>query len=84
LIAFLFRDKLKSELDQLLEINGAAFPDAMSTEDKAERLAELSTAIDAAERVEAACIERIVAEGGTADHRANASVLAVLSLLIAD
>ena len=56
----------------------------MSAEDKAARLAELDHEIDEASRIEAHCIERIVAEGGVAHHRPDSPVLAVLSLRIAE
>jgi hypothetical protein len=80
LVAYLLRDKLKAEVSSLLKINSNAFPNALSAEDKAARLAELAAEIDVAERIEAACVERIIAEGGVAHHRPDADVLAVLSL----
>ncbi|QWG17854.1 hypothetical protein KMZ68_23355 [Bradyrhizobium sediminis] len=80
LVAFLLRDKLKAEISALLKINARAFPDAMTAEEKAARLAELQAKRDAAERIEAACVERIIAEGGTAYHRPDISILAVMSL----
>jgi hypothetical protein len=84
LVAYLLRDRIKSELDSLLKANSGAFPDAMSAVAKAERLLELEAEIDVAERIEAACVETIVAEGGTAHHSPNSSVLAVMSLRIAE
>lgn len=84
LVAFLLRDELKNKLSALLKVNASAFPDALSAEDKAERLAELEAEIDAAERIEAATVEQIIAEGGKAYHRPDASVLAVLSLGVGD
>src|SRR6266436_4168855 len=62
LLAYMTRDKLKAEVSSLLKINANAFPDAMSAQEKAERLAELDAEIDVAERIEAACVERIIAE----------------------
>ncbi len=82
LLAYMTRDKLKAEVSSLLKINANAFPDAMSAQEKAERLAELDAEIDVAERIEAACVERIIAEGAVAHHRPESSVLAVLSLRI--
>ncbi len=79
LAAFLLRDELKSKISALLKINASAFSGAMSAEERAERLADLESKIDLAERVEAACVEQIVAEGGKACHRPDASVLAVIS-----
>jgi hypothetical protein len=80
LVAYLMRDKLKAEVSALLKFNAGAFPDALSVEDKAEQLLELQIEIDAAERIEAACIEYVIAEGGVVHHRPDADVLAVLSL----
>ncbi|KYH02139.1 hypothetical protein [Bradyrhizobium sp. DOA1] len=82
LIAFLFRDELDKKLSELIDFNAAAFPDAMSAEEKADRLAELDAEIDALERVEAACVEQIIADGGVAFHRPDISILAVLSLRV--
>ena len=79
LAAFLLRDKLKSEISTLLKINSRAFPNAMTMAEKASRLGELQQELDAAERLEAACVERIIVEGGTAHHRPDISILAVLS-----
>jgi uncharacterized protein YaaQ len=84
LVAYLLRDKLKAEISALLKINANAFPNALSAEEKAARLAELDHEIDVASQIEAACVERIVAEGGTAHHRPDSSVLAVLSLRVAE
>jgi hypothetical protein len=83
-VAFVFRDEVKRKVSALLKVNESAFPDAMSAEEKAERLAELSEEIDVAERLEAACVEQVVAEGGKAYHRPDASVLAVLSLRVGE
>ncbi len=83
-VAYLIRVKLKAEVSSLLKINANAFPDALSAEEKAARLAELRAQLDTAERIEAACVEQIIAEGGTAHYRPDISVLAVLSLRIAD
>jgi hypothetical protein len=79
-VAFLMRDHLKKELFKLVDVNANAFPDAMSRDDQAKRLSELDSEIDAAERLEAAAVEAVIAEGGAAHHRQNADVLAVLSL----
>lgn len=80
LVAFLLRDQLKAEISKLIDINANAFPDAISREEQAERLAELDSEIDAAERLEAAAVEAVIAEGGVAHHRPDCSALAVLSL----
>lgn len=80
LVAFLLRDELEAKLSKLIDFNASAFPGAMSADGKSERLAELDSEIDAAERLEAACVEQIIADGGTAHHRPDISVLAVLSL----
>ncbi|MDA9532813.1 hypothetical protein [Bradyrhizobium sp. CCBAU 25338] len=80
LVAFLLRDQLKAEISKLIDINANAFPDAMSREEQVERLAELDSEIDVAERLEAAAVEAVIAEGGVAHHRPDCSVLAVLSL----
>jgi hypothetical protein len=82
LIAFLFRKELTAAIDELIKINAGAFPDAMDAEGRATKLSELTEALDLAERIEAACVEAIIEEGGVALHRANASVLAVLSLRV--
>lgn len=79
-LAFLLRDELESRLCSLIDFNASAFPDAMAADDKAERLAELDAEIDVAERLEAACVEQIIADGGIAHHRPDCSALAVLSL----
>jgi hypothetical protein len=84
LIAFLFRKELTAAVDELIKINAGAFPEALSAEDKATKLSALSEALDASECIEAGCVEAIIEEGGVASHRANASVLAVLSLRVAD
>jgi hypothetical protein len=83
-IAFLFGDKLKAELSKLIDFNAGAFPDAMSREERAERLAELDSEIETAERLEAAAVEQVIAEGGTAYHRPDTDVLAILSLRVAE
>lgn len=80
LIAFLFRDELEKKLSGLIDFNASAFPDAMPAEEKVDRLAELDAEIDALERVEAACVEQIIADGSAAFHRPDISILAVLSL----
>lgn len=84
LVAFLLRDPLKTQISKLLKINSAAFPHAMSVDEKKERLTKLAAEIDKAERIEAACVERIIDEGGAAYHRPALSILAVLSLRVAD
>ncbi|UGX89853.1 hypothetical protein G6321_00002675 (plasmid) [Bradyrhizobium barranii subsp. barranii] len=83
LVAFLMRDQLKTQLSKLIEFNASAFPDAMSAEEKTERLAELDLETEAAERLEAAAVEQVISEGGVAYHRPNCSILAALSLRIA-
>jgi hypothetical protein len=80
LTAYLFRDELKARMSKLLAINATAFPNAISAEGKKERLVELAIEIDAAVRIEACCVETIIAEGGKAYQRPDCSVLAVLSL----
>jgi hypothetical protein len=82
LIAFLFRKELTAAIDELIKINAGAFPDATDAESRAAKLLELAEELDLAERIEAACVEAIIEEGGVALHRANASVLAVLSLRV--
>jgi hypothetical protein len=84
LVVFLLRDTLKAEISKLIKINAAAFPDALTSKEKAARLAELRAELDKAERIEAAAVEQVVSEGCTAHHRPDISVLAVLSLRIAD
>ncbi|MBR0717862.1 hypothetical protein [Bradyrhizobium liaoningense] len=80
LVAFLLRDELEARLSKLIDFNASAFPDAMTAEDKEARLAELDSEIDVAERLEAACVEQVIADGGAAHHRPDISILAVLSL----
>jgi hypothetical protein len=81
LLAFLFEDELAKKLDQLIEAN-ADLSGSLPLPQRANHLATLTAAIDEAERLEAAAVEAIVAEGGTAFHRPDISVLAVLSLRI--
>jgi hypothetical protein len=82
LVAFLFGDTLKRELSKHIDFNAGAFPDAMSRVERAKRLAELETEIATAEALEAAAVEAVTAEGGTAHHRPDVDVLAVLSLRV--
>ncbi|MCK1494451.1 hypothetical protein IVB14_29595 [Bradyrhizobium sp. 180] len=81
-VAFLMRDQLKREISKLIDFNAGAFPEAMSREDQAERLAKLESEIEVAERLEAAAVETVIAEGGVGHHRPDCSVLAVLSLRV--
>ena len=83
LLTFIMRDKLKSEVSRLLKANAGAFPDAMSADERAARLDELATEIEAAERIEAAAVEQAVSEGANVSHRPDADILAVLSLPVA-
>jgi hypothetical protein len=83
LICFLLKDTLIEALDKLIDVNAEAFSNSMTPEQKAARLADLDKRIDEAERIEATCVEQVIAEGGDAFHRHDASVLAVLSLRVA-
>ncbi|WOH59459.1 hypothetical protein [Bradyrhizobium sp. BWC-3-1] len=80
LVAFLMRDQLKTQLSKVIDFNASAFPDAISAGEKAERLAELDSEIEVAERLEAAAVEQVISEGSVAYHRPDCSVLAALSL----
>lgn len=82
LLAFLFEDELSKKLDQLIEENADA-AGSFPLPQRAKNLATLTAAIDEAERIEAAAVEAIIAEGGAAFHRPDISVLAVLSLRVA-
>jgi hypothetical protein len=81
LLAFLFEDELSKKLDQLVEANADA-AGSLPLPQRAKNLATLTAAIDEAERIEAAAVEAIIAEGGTTFHRPDISVLAVLSLRV--
>jgi hypothetical protein len=82
LLAFLFEDELSKKLDQLIESN-VDLSGSLPLPQRAKHLATLTAAIDEAERIEAAAVEAIIAEGGDAFHRPDISVLAALSLRVA-
>jgi hypothetical protein len=81
LLAFLFEDELSAKLDHLIEENADA-AGSLPLPQRAKNIATLTASVDEAERVEAAAVEAIIAEGGTAFHRPDISVLAVLSLRV--
>jgi hypothetical protein len=81
LLAFLFEDELSKKLDQLIESNADA-AGSLPLPQRARNLATLANNVDEAERIEAAAVEALVAEGRTAFHRSDISVLAVLSLRV--
>ncbi|EKS29380.1 hypothetical protein [Afipia felis] len=79
LAVFLHRDLLIERLDEIIDVNAAAFPNPMSPRERQTALDKIDAEIDAAERVEAACVEALVAEGHRVFHRPDISVLAVIS-----
>lgn len=79
LLAFLWRDVLVEKLDELVDVNATLFTDAMTASERARRIKAIDSEIDATERLEAAAVESIIADGGDAFHRPDANVLAVLS-----
>jgi hypothetical protein len=79
LLAYIFEDALVEKLDELIDAN-ANEGETLSLPQRAKHVATLTAAIDEAERIEAAAVEQIIAEGGSAFHRPDSSVLAVLSL----
>jgi hypothetical protein len=82
LVAFLLSDMLAEKLEELIDFNAGAFENPLSASDRTKQLRDLDAKISAAERVEAAAVEALVAEGHLVGHRADINVLAVLSYAI--
>ncbi|MBN9149153.1 MULTISPECIES: hypothetical protein [unclassified Nitrobacter] len=79
LLAFMFKKELIEKLDGLID-SYADVAGTLSIGQRAKRIAALAADIDEAERIEAAAVEAVIADGGTAFHRPDISVLAVLSM----
>lgn len=80
LVAFLFHDLLVEKLDQLIDVQADIGGDGPPLTERKAMLAKLDAEIDHCERIEAAAVEAIIADGGKAFHRPDASVFAVLGL----
>lgn len=80
LLAFLFEEQLVAKVEEIINITAGMHDAPMPMRERTAHFARLDAEIDYAERVEAAAVEQIIAEGGTASHRPDISVLAVLSL----
>jgi hypothetical protein len=83
LVAFLFQDELFTRLDEALKFNSDD-DNALSDSKRADRLAAIDAELDTLGREEAALVEAIVADGGTAYHRPQANPLHVLGILAAE
>jgi hypothetical protein len=81
LIAALFQEELFAKVDEALKFN-ADDDNALTEAKREERLAAIDEELDALGREEAALVEAIVRDGGTAYHRPQANPLHVLGLRV--
>jgi hypothetical protein len=72
-------EALIQKLEEIIDVNAAAFPNPLTPSERRAALAKIDSDIDTAQRLEAACVEALVAEGHRIFHRPDISVLAVLS-----
>lgn len=82
LSTYLLHDLLIERVDELIDINAAAFDKPLSVVERTKQLALLDSQIDETERLEAAAVEALIADGREVFHRPDISVLAVLSYAI--
>jgi hypothetical protein len=75
-------DAVMERMEPFLAFN-ADPENALSDKERAERLAAIDAELERLGREEAALVEAVVAEGGTAYHRPDANVLHVLGLAVA-
>lgn len=83
LLIWLFEDAFTEKLDGLIESSGSVLDGALTLEQRTKKLAAINTAIDVAEREEAAAVEQAIANGAKLFHRPDISPLAVLSYSVA-
>ncbi len=82
LAVYLNHETLIQQLEEIIDVNASSFPNAMSPRERQAALSKIDAELEAAERIEAACVEALVAQGHRVFHRPDISPLAVLSYAV--